>query len=87
MMAMSSSTLWRAEGVEDTWPLAYQYTMNGPTMSYAIVQSCAPTYQGALEILNEVIHNGVPFSVQEYRGICIYGVLYSDRLNYARHNS
>lgn len=53
-----------AEGVEDTWPLAYQYTMNGPTMSYAIVQSCAPTYQGALEIPNEVIHNGVPFSVR-----------------------
>ena len=37
-----------AEGVEDTWPLAYQYTMNGPTMSYAIVQSLCSYLSGSV---------------------------------------
>lgn len=53
-----------AEGTEDTWPLEYQYSMNGPSMTYATVKACDPTYEGALEIPETVIHNGVPFPVQ-----------------------
>ena len=53
-----------AEGTEDTWPLEYVYSMNGPSMTYATVKACDPTYEGALEIPKTVIHNGVPFPVQ-----------------------
>lgn len=53
-----------AEGTEDTWPLEYQYSMNGPSMTYATVKACDPTYEGTLEIPEAVIHNGVPFPVQ-----------------------
>lgn len=53
-----------AEGTEDTWPLEYQYSMNGPSRTYATVKACDPTYEGALEIPETVIHNGVPFPVQ-----------------------
>lgn len=53
-----------AEGTEDTWPLEYVYSINGPSMTYATVKACDPTYEGALEIPKTVIHNGVPFPVQ-----------------------
>lgn len=53
-----------AEGTEDTWPLEYVYRMNGPSMTYATVKACDPTCEGALEIPEMVIHNGVPFPVQ-----------------------
>lgn len=53
-----------AEGTEDTWPLEYAYSMNGPSMTYATVKACDPTYEGELEIPEMVIHNGVPFPVQ-----------------------
>lgn len=38
--------------------------MNGPSMTYATVKACDPTYEGTLEIPEAVIHNGVPFPVQ-----------------------
>lgn len=54
-----------AEGEENTWPLEYQYSLNGASLSYARVKSCAPTYEGALEIPETVIHNGVPLPVRQ----------------------
>lgn len=60
-----------AEGTEDTWPLEYVYSMNGPSMTYATVKACDPTYEGALEIPKTVIHNGVPFPVQSI-GECAF---------------
>ena len=60
-----------AEGTEDTWPLEYVYSINGPSMTYATVKACDPTYEGALEIPNTVIHNGVPFPVQSI-GECAF---------------
>lgn len=60
-----------AEGTEDTWPLEYVYSINGPSMTYATVKACDPTYEGALEIPKTVIHNGVPFPVQSI-GECAF---------------
>lgn len=55
------------KGEEDTWPLEYEYSMNGPAMTYARVKACAPTYEGTLDIPETVIHNGVPFTVQQIK--------------------